>query len=142
MDIKKIFLDTNIVLDIIEPRRKSHEQALQLGEYLLLNDYEICISEDMITTIFYISSSKQESLIFIKEVILVDWQIISFGKDIIKNAIDLSLEKNLDLEDILQCFCAKENGCIAFITNDKKFHDCGISLYTIEEFLKEIDVQK
>ena len=140
MDTKKIFLDTNIVLDIIEPTRKNHKQALELGSHLLLNDYEICISEDMLTTIFYISSSKQKTLIFIKEVILIDWQIVPFGKNVIKDAIDLALAKNLDLEDILQCLCAKENGCKILITNDKKFYDCDVSLYTIEEFLKEKNV--
>ncbi len=140
MDTKKIFLDTNIVLDIIESTRKNHKQALELGSHLLLNDYEIYISEDMLTTIFYISSSKQKTLIFIKEVILIDWQIVPFGKNVIKDAIDLALAKNLDLEDILQCLCAKENGCKILITNDKKFYDCDVSLYTIEEFLKEKNV--
>ena len=58
-----------------------------------------------------------------------------FFKNIIKNAIDLSLEKNLDLEDILQCFCAKENGCSLFLTSDKKFVDCGIKIVNYNEFL-------
>ncbi len=137
MGTKNIFLDTNIVLDIIESTRKNHSKALQLGSYLLLNDYQILISEDMLSTIFYISSHKQETLIFIKEVILVDWKIVPFGKDVIKNAIDLSLENNLDLEDTLQCLCAKENGCDILITNDKKFYDCGVSACTTEEFLNK-----
>ena len=139
MGTKNIFLDTNVVLDIIESRRKNHSKALRLGSYLLLNDYQILISEDMLTTIFYISGHKQETLIFMKEVILVDWEIVSFGKDVIKNAIDLSLEKNLDLEDTLQCLCAKENGCEVLITNDKKFYDCGVSRSTVEEFLDKIN---
>jgi len=58
---------------------------------------------------------------------------------VIKNAIDLSLEKSLDLEDMLQCLSAKENGCKALITNDKKFYDCGLAIYTAEEFLKGIE---
>jgi len=36
MDTKKIFLDTNIILDIVEPTRKNHKQALELGSYLLV----------------------------------------------------------------------------------------------------------
>ena len=68
------------------------------------------------------------------------WQIVPFGKDVIKNAINLSLEKNLDLEDTLQCLCAKENGCDILITNNNKFYDCGVSIYTTEEFLKEKNV--
>jgi predicted nucleic acid-binding protein len=56
---------------------------------------------------------------------------------VIQNAIDLSLEKNLDLEDVLQCLCVKENGCNALISNDKEFVDCGVSIYTTDEFLLE-----
>ena len=81
---KKIFLDTNIVLDIIDSTRNHHEKALQLGSYLLLNDYEIFVSEDMLTTLFYISSDKQKTLLFIKEVIFVDWKIVPFGTEVIK----------------------------------------------------------
>ena len=81
---KKIFLDTNIVLDIIDSTRSNHEKALQLGSYLLLNDYEIFVSEDMLTTLFYISSDKQKTLLFIKEVIFVDWKIVPFGTEVIK----------------------------------------------------------
>ena len=132
---KKIFLDTNIVLDIIDSTRSNHEKALQLGSYLLLNDYEIFVSEDMLTTLFYISSDKQKTLLFIKEVIFVDWKIVPFGTEVIKKAIDLSLEKKLDLEDVLQCLCAKENECRVFITNDKRFYDCGVEIMTSEEFL-------
>lgn len=141
MVTKKIFLDTNIILDIIESTRSNHEKALQLGNYLLLNDYEILISEDMLTTLFYISNDKQRTLQFIKEVILVDWVILPFGTEVIKKAIDLSIEKNLDLEDLFQCLCAKENGCSYLITNDRKFCDCGINVLTPEEFLKRAEKQ-
>lgn len=137
MKTKSIFLDTNIVLDVMESTRKNHVQALELGSYLLSNDYEIFISEDMLTTLFYVSVDKQKTLLFIKEVILVDWKIIQFGTDVIKNGLDLSLEGNLDIEDVLQCLCAKENGCEILITNDKKFYDCGISICTTDKFLKE-----
>jgi predicted nucleic acid-binding protein len=61
-----------------------------------------------------------------------------FKKNVIKNAITLSLEKDLDLEDVLQCLCAKENGCEVLITHDKKFYDCGIEIMNCEYFLKNI----
>ena len=93
------------------------------------------ISEDMLSTIFYINKDINQTLEFFK-VITKRWEIVPFGKEVIKNAINLSLEKNLDLEDMLQCLCAKENGCNTFITNDKKFYDCGISVYNANEFLE------
>jgi len=138
MVTKKIFLDTNIVLDIIDSTRNHHENAMQLGRYLLLNDYEVHVSEDMLTTLFYVSSNKQKTLLFMKEVIFVDWKIIPFGTEIIKKATDLCLEKKLDLEDVLQCLCAKENECRVFITHDKRFYDCGVEIMTSEEFLRSV----
>ena len=136
MATKRIFLDTNIVLDIIQSNRQNHQKALELGQYLVLNDYEILISEDMLTTVFYVSKNKKNTLLFLKEVVMTDWQIVAFGKNVIKEAIELSLQRSLDLEDVLQCLCAKENSCEAIITNDKKFCDCGIKILSIDEFLK------
>jgi len=131
---KIVFLDTNIVLDIVNPKRINNKKAVELWNMLVLKKYTIMISEDMLSTIFYINKDKNQTLHFFR-VITKRWQIVSFGKDVVKNAIDLSLEKNLDLEGMLQCLCAKENGCKILITNDKKFHDCGISVCTTEEFL-------
>ncbi len=132
---KKVYFDANIVLDIINADRKGHKIAKKLWKNLTIAKYLIIISEDILTNVFYISKNKSEVLKFFKFV-QDKWQIAPFGKDVINNAIDLSLEKNLDLEDMLQCLCAKENGCEMLITHDKKFYDCGLSLYTIEEFLK------
>ncbi len=133
--MSKIFLDTNIVLDIIDSQRPNNKKIHILLEYLIMNNIGIVVSEDMLSTIFYIQKDKQLVLKFFNS-IQKRWIISSYGKSVIKQGIELSLEKNLDLEDILQCLCAKENGCKALITNDKKFNNCGLSIYTIDEFLK------
>ncbi|WP_428353142.1 type II toxin-antitoxin system VapC family toxin [Methyloprofundus sp.] len=133
--MSKIFLDTNIILDIIDAQRPNNKKIHLLLEHLILNDIDIVISEDMLSTIFYIQEDKQLVLKFLHS-IQKRWIISSFGKSVIKKAIELSMEKNLDLEDTLQCLCAKENGCEALITNDIKFYNCGVSIYTIEDFLK------
>ncbi len=136
---KIIFLDINIVLDIVNLQRVNNKQAVQLWNMLIMKKYTIMISEDMLSTIFYINKNKKQTLEFFR-IITKRWEVVPFGKDVIKNAIDLSSEKNLDLEDVLQCLCAKENGCEVLITNDKKFYDCGLSVFTTEEFLKENNV--
>ena len=131
---KKVFLDTNVVIDILNSQRLNHLNAKKLLEYLIINDIEIVISEDMLSTIFYIVKDRKQTLNFFN-VILEDWDVVSFGKDITKEAIALSLENSLDLEDTLQCLCAKENGCYALITHDNKFYNCGIEILTTTEFL-------
>jgi len=137
MGLNKIFLDTNIVADIIYTSRPNHNKSMILLKHLIVNNYEICISEDMITTLYYILKDKTTTLGFLEDVVFVDWTILTFEKSILQEAVKLSLKKNVDLEDALQCLCAKENGCEILITNDDKFHDCGLSIYKTEEFLNK-----
>ncbi len=134
---KKIFLDINVVIDFLEHSRQRHAKTVALIEYLTNNDYNICISEDMLTTIYYISTNKKAVLLFLKTVAM-NWQILHFGKETIQDAIKASLEKESDLEDSLQCFCATANGCNTLITHDKTFYDCGIEVYSAEEFLETV----
>lgn len=133
----KIFLDTTIVADIIDQTRFRHKVALDFLERLILDDYAICISEDMLTTLFYILKDKKNTLMFFENLVFVDWSVLTFGFDTIKLATSLSLAHDLDLEDVLQCLCAKEYGCEILITSDKKFYDCGLEILSIEAFLKE-----
>ena len=140
MDCKKIFLDANILLDFLNQNRPSHKLAYNLLYYLEINDYSIVISEDMITNIFYIEKNKKSVLNFLNDIILNGWTIAPFGTKVIKKSIELSLQKDLDLEDLLQCLCAKENKCDILITNDKKFYDCGLLISTAEEFLEDKDI--
>lgn len=132
----KVFFDTNVILDIIDSSRQSHKYALGVWEKSVTEGFDIVISEDMLSTIFYINEDKQYALEFFK-FIQNKWHIVSFGKKVIETAIKLSLKKGLDLEDSLQCLCAKENSCDLFITNDKKFYDCGIKIVSTEEFLNQ-----
>lgn len=132
---KKIFLDTNIVADIIDAKRAKHLQAMRLMEKVITDDCGVCVSEDILTTLFYISKEKRQTLEFFKNVILVDWEIVSFGKNILHEGVDLALKDGVDLEDALQCLCAKHNGCEIIITNDSRFYDCGLKIMNIEQFL-------
>ena len=136
MEHKKIFFDANILLDIIITERKGNLYAKEVRKYLVLNSIDIVISEDILTNIFYISKNKKDALTFF-ELIQDRWEIVSFGKKVIRNAIKHSLENNLDLEDLLQCLCAKENECQILITNDKKFYDCGLDVLSAEAFLEK-----
>ena len=130
----RVFLDTNVILDIIDSHRPSHQNAIKLWKKLVYESVEIVISEDMLSTIFYINEDKRYTLEFF-QAIQSKWNIMPFGKNVLEKAVLLSLEKDLDLEDMLQCLCAKEHSCDVLITNDKSFCDCGVKVSTIEEFL-------
>jgi predicted nucleic acid-binding protein len=134
---KRVFLDTNVVLDMLDNSRPNGDGIGELSKRLIIYEYVVVISEDMLSTIFYVHKDKRKTLEFLK-VISKRWIISTFGKDVIKKAIDLSFENNLDLEDVLQYLCAKENGCDILITNDKKFYDCDIKRVTVKEFLNSV----
>lgn len=134
MERTKIYFDTNIVLDMIDSSRHNHGKSIELLKKLGLQEYQMYISEDMLSTIYYISKDKTSTLEFFENIIYIDWSILAFGTTIIKNATQKALQKKLDLEDLLQCLCAKENGCQLLITNDKKFYDCDIKTVGYEYF--------
>jgi len=136
MDKNRIYLDTNIVADMIDAQRDYHETSLELLKTLMIEGYAVLISEDMLSTLYYISNDKRATLDFFENIIYVDWKVVPFEIDIVKEATHLSLTKELDLEDILQCLCAKNNSCDMLITNDKKFVDCGMEIVNYESFLK------
>lgn len=132
---KKIFLDTNVVADIIDAKRVGHQRAMELVEKAIYEDFALCVSEDMLTTLFYISKEKAKTLEFFKNVVFVDWEILNFSKEILFEGVELAQDGNLDLEDVLQCLCAKHNSCTAIITNDSKFFNCGLEIFSVEQFL-------
>jgi len=135
--MKRIFLDTNIVLDFLESKRKNHHLALELIKRLINENYEIFISEDMLSTIYYIANDKFQVLNFFNNLIKKwnkRWHVVSFEEDVIKQAIEYSLENGKDFEDALQCFTAKKYNCI-LITEDKKFLNCDIKIVDYEKFL-------
>lgn len=136
MNNKKIYFDINIIVDLLDTTRSGSLKSQEMLKKLTLEKVDIVISEDILSTVFYLIKNKKSTLQFFKT-IQSKWHIVPFGTEVIKNAIDLALDKDLDLEDVLQCLCAKENGCSALITNDKKFVDCGVSIYTIDEFLSK-----
>lgn len=134
--MKKIFLDANIVLDLLDSTRSSHSISKNVFEKLIDNNYTIVISEDILTTIYYIVKNKQAVLDFF-ETIAAAWEIVSFGKKVISNTINLcKANSNLDFEDVIQSLCAKESDCSIIVSNDKNFYNCGIPVVSGEEFIK------
>lgn len=135
--MKSLFLDTNIVLDILDSQREDHNLAKQLLEKIVKDEYRVVISEDMLSTIFYIIKNKQAVLEFFK-LLVKEWEVVPFGEETISTAINLCLETSgQDFEDTLQCLCAKQSGCQVLISRDKNFVDCGITIMSISDFLEE-----
>ena len=126
MNSKNVFLDTNIIIDFLDKTRQNHLLAVELIETLIIEDYEIFISEDILSTVYYLIKDKKKVLMFLKD-ILIEWNVVPFNKDVVLKAIEISLETKKDFEDMLQCLTAKKYNCV-LITNDRKFVNCGIEI--------------
>jgi predicted nucleic acid-binding protein len=130
----KLFLDSNIVIDMIDESRRLHSEAKKVLVKIVEEEYQVYVSEDMLTTIYYILKGNEKVLHFFKH-ILKKWHVVHFGAEVLNESIDFSMMHGSDLEDTLQCMCAKRNGCELFLTNDKMFVNCGIDIVTYKAFL-------
>jgi len=133
--LKRVYCDTNVVLDLLDGRREGHDEALRFLQTLVLQDSIPTISEDMLSTIYYIAPDKRKALLFFRQ-IRQDWHIVPFGGALIDEAIERALESGADLEDILQCLAAREAECHAIVTNDETFYRCGTEILSPKEYVE------
>ena len=140
----KIFLDTNIVIDLLDVSRKSSEDSLQLLELAMLEKMELAISEDILTTVYYVMQKNipRKKLLAFLEMLNEEFAILNFGRVGIKKSIKLCQKNSkLDFEDVSQAVCAEKHKCDMIITNDKNFPKLKVSVKTGEEFIGDFKKQ-
>jgi predicted nucleic acid-binding protein len=76
------------------------------------------------------------SNIFLDTNIVLDI-LIAKRQDVIRDALTFSLKHGADLEDVLQCFCAKKHRCRFLSTSDRSFAYCGVDILYPELFLEK-----
>ena len=141
----RLFLDTNIIVDLLDIRRSNSAFSLKVLEVAVFNNFEIAISEDILTTVYYVTKKEiaRKKLLSFFEMIDDEFNVLNFKKGVVKKAIKLC-QKNgkLDFEDVLQAVCAEKNNCDMIITNDKKFPQLKIPVKNAKDFLKEYNEKK
>ncbi len=133
----KIFVDTNIFLDVFLKREKT-EGSLEVLSVIRFNS-EGFICPITITNIDFImrKETKEDREKAIKY-ILNNFHIIELNKKILIEAMNTSFK---DFEDSVQFVSAKEYACEAIITRNKKdFKESTIKIFTPEEFLEFYDL--
>ena len=115
---KKVFLDTNILIDFFDSKRELLGVA-KLSELLARKDKEA-----------------QSILVSNIEKITYDpnIEICHFGEMVIRNACSYFMQNGGDYEDILQYFCAEKEGCSAIYSNDLGFPKLKIPIKTYGDF--------
>jgi predicted nucleic acid-binding protein len=132
----EIFLDTDIILDLLVDRKPFNKYSEALFELADSKDVKIFVSSLSFSNLFYVLRKHSnidkayEALINLKilvNILTVDDKIISLA---------LNSDFN-DFEDAIQYFTAKENGVDILITrNTKDYKKADIKIASAEEFLK------
>jgi len=132
----KIFVDTNILLDVLTKREPFYENSAviwSLVEQGIVTGYISAIS---VNNVFYISQrlNDREYAQDLVDKILKDFQIIALDYEILKLSRTIP---DRDYEDLIQYFSAIRSGSRYLITrNTKDFPETGIEVIIPDEFLK------
>jgi predicted nucleic acid-binding protein len=135
----KIFIDTNVVLDVLARREPFYEASRGVWELVEKTEVRGYLSAASITDVFYILRKHlgpQGAYDTVSKLLLV-FLVASVSEKDIRMALVLG---GKDFEDALQVVCAKRIRADYLITRDKgDFADSeGIKIVTPEEFLKVV----
>lgn len=131
-----IFIDSDIILDVLLERNEFYEESanvLDLGELKKINLFTSVIS---ITNIAYILRKELKNFVKTKEYIQNLIEIVRplpVTEKVILDAIKTDFH---DFEDSIQYITAKTNNIDTLITRNKKdYKTAGINIFTPREFL-------
>ncbi|MEW5694203.1 MAG: PIN domain-containing protein [Candidatus Hydrogenedentota bacterium] len=115
----KVFIDTDIILDLFLDRRPYSRYAADLFSLIEYNKITGCVSPLIFSNLFYIVR-KEKSVAKAKE-ILGKLNILTNILTIDSKIIELSLVSSFkDFEDAVQYYTAKNNGIHTIITRNKE----------------------
>lgn len=115
----KVFVDTNIILDLFDNKRPFHKDSVALYQCVEDNLIEAFISETVLATTDYIlqkNLSKNARVLLFTELIH-SFQILPCSNTIFEKAVKSNFE---DLEDSILYHISLENKLDYFATNDTK----------------------
>ena len=127
----KIFVDTNIFLDIALKRDKANE-GLIIFKAVKNRIFDGTIADITIINIDYIARKVETNINSYLSSIEKYFEIVGADNSIIKDGLNIS---NRDLEDNIQYLLAKKMGCEYIITNDKGFYKGDIDILNSTQFI-------
>lgn len=134
---RKIFVDTDVVFDLLAKREPFYTYAAQLFTNADKQEVTIYVSSLCFGNLNYILS-KHKSAVEARK-ILSRFKVLVTILPVDDKIIELALNSDFkDFEDAIQYYCAIENGINILITrNLKDFKPVRIPVLTAEEFVKQ-----
>ncbi len=134
--MERVFVDTDVVLDLLEERAPFYKSAAQLFSKADQNEIQILISSLSFTTIHYVLRKKYVSAESRK--LLARFKVLVQVVAVDDKVIELALTSNIhDFEDAVQYYTAIENQAATIVTrNLKDYKKASIPVMTAEGYLK------
>lgn len=135
---KRLFIDTNIVLDLLGHRNPFYESIARLATLADKERVTLVVSPISFATVNYFLSKFETAKIAREK--LRKFKIISEICKLDEHIIEKGLNSSFkDFEDSLQYFSALDSDCDIIITrNGKDFKKSSLPIMTAEEYLKSI----
>lgn len=135
--MKKVFIDTNVILDFTQLREGADaaETILQMGD---AGRIEVCTSVLSMANIAYIARKgrTREQLYAVMSGLFDFITTLAMDSEQLQAAI---AQPAADFEDMLQYQCALNGGCDAIVTrNTRHFQYSKLPLFTPQTFLDNI----
>jgi predicted nucleic acid-binding protein len=138
----KLFLDTNVILDLLGEREPFYDSVAKIATLADKGKINLIVSALSYSTVFYLLSKFEEYQVVKNK--LIKFKVIADTSDLTDKIIDKGLtSKFTDFEDALQYHCAVKKDCNILITrNEKDFKYSEIPVMTPDEYLKSLKGNK
>ena len=132
---EKLFLDTNVVIDLLGERESFYYSAAKIATIADKGNARLIVSALTYSTVYYVLSRFEDKEV-VKEKIR-KFKVIAETSDLTDKIINKGLSsKFTDFEDALQYHCAIKMDCDIIITrNEKDFKESDIPVLTPDEYL-------
>lgn len=134
----RIFLDTNVVLDLLGEREPYYNSAAKIATLADKGEIDLIVSALTYSTVYYLLSRAEDKKL-VKEK-LRKFKVIAETSDLTDKIVDKGLSSKFsDFEDSLQYYCAIKMDCKILITrNSKDFKESEIPVLTPDEYLNSL----
>ena len=134
--VERIFLDTNIVLDLLGKRAPFFDSIAKIATLAEQENFTLVVSALSYSTANYVFEKYENHDVVMSN--LRKFKIISTIGSLNELVVEKALNSDFkDIEDALQYFCALQAKCDVLLTRDTKgFKNSAIPVMTADEFLK------
>ncbi len=130
----KIFLDTNIFLDLLL-KREFYKEALEILDGVDNGQWRGYVLDITVLNINYVAKKQMKNIREFIQLLADTFTIVGADNAIIEEALAL---ENSDFEDSVQYIVAKNLACDVIVTNDKDFvQNSEIEVLSSKQFLEK-----